>query len=60
VQQAQTKSIVSIEGFLFFAILRQPQTSISEHAIAIHQQQLDARCTPFYEGKIFHNLILTE
>src|SRR5947209_1473020 len=46
---------MGVEALLLLAILQQPQASVSEHAIAIHQEQLDAGCAPLYRREIFHD-----
>jgi hypothetical protein len=43
----KTKPIVNVEALLLFTVIQQPQAAISQHAIAIHQEQLDARSAPF-------------
>src|SRR2546429_8577180 len=46
---------MGVEALLLLAILQQPQAAISEHAIAIHQEQLDAGCAPLYRREILHD-----
>ena len=38
----ETQSILSIKAFLLVSIFQKPQAPVSENAIAVHQQQLDA------------------
>src|SRR5438128_1669345 len=46
---------MGVEALLLLAIRQKPQASVSEHAIAIHQEQLDAECAPLYRREIFHD-----
>jgi hypothetical protein len=42
--QRNAQTVARVKGFLLIVILSQPKASISQHAIAIHQQKLDATC----------------
>jgi len=47
---------MGIEALVLVVILQKPQAPVSEYAIAIHQQQLDAGCAALYRGEILHDL----
>jgi len=53
-QQDYAVAVTHVECFLFVAVLQQHQPAISQHAIAIHQKELDSRGAAFDCGKIFH------
>jgi hypothetical protein len=40
--QFNSESIARVKSLLLFPILKQPDPSISQHTITVHQKQLDA------------------
>src|ERR1051325_6059092 len=44
-QNLQSQPITRVKTLLLLSILKQPDATVSQHTIAIHQEQLDARCT---------------
>src|SRR5687768_1094161 len=44
-QEIDSESIARVKTFLLFAVFKYPDTSISQHTVAIHQQQFDSRST---------------
>src|SRR5687767_6178755 len=44
-QQIDSESVARVKTFLLFAVLKYPDAAVGQHAVAIHQQQLDSRST---------------
>src|SRR5215217_3507004 len=45
--QIDSESIARVKTFLLFAVFKHPNAAVSQHAITIHQKQLDPRRTLF-------------
>jgi hypothetical protein len=37
----ESETIARVKGFLIFAVFKHPNARVSQHTIAVHQEQLD-------------------